>query len=186
MANSMSGDVEVRRRDGRAPNEQPTSSRHGLDDDDDEIEVFLPPLGARAHSAGASRVVWVPIRLSFSVLSLPLSCMQVGCHGAKRPGDAGRSRRKLMAVVLLAAGVLVLVPAAMGFTQSRFPVHISCHLVGLAENLAWSLLTPLCDLLQHGRQRCACIVAFAWQRQICSKQHRQICSKQHSTAVSRC
>eukprot|EP00802_Teleaulax_amphioxeia_P015259 Tamp_15346.p1 GENE.Tamp_15346~~Tamp_15346.p1 ORF type:complete len:440 (-),score=50.20 Tamp_15346:230-1462(-) len=49
--------------------------------------------------------------------------IEVGCHGAKRPGDAGRSRRKLMAVVLLAAGVLVLVPAAMGFTQSSTAVN---------------------------------------------------------------
>ena len=184
--NSMTGDVEVRRRDGRANYEQPeafVSSRHRMDDDDDEIEVFLP---AGQHARVNARHASPGCGLRSRALSRSLSCVQVGCHGAKRPGDAGRSRRKLMAVVLLAAGVLVLVPAAMGFTQSRFPVHISCHLVGLAENLAWSLLTPLCDLLQHGRQRCACIVAFAWQRQICSKQHRQICSKQHSTAVSRC
>jgi hypothetical protein len=45
MSNSMQAEVDFRRRDGRAPNEQPeafVSSRHRLDDDD-EIEVFLCP-----------------------------------------------------------------------------------------------------------------------------------------------
>ena len=45
MSNSMQAEADFRRRDGRAPNEQPeafVSSRHRLDDDD-EIEVFLHP-----------------------------------------------------------------------------------------------------------------------------------------------
>lgn len=45
MSNSMQAEADFRRRDGRAPNEQPeafVSSRHRLDDDD-EIEVFLYP-----------------------------------------------------------------------------------------------------------------------------------------------
>ena len=170
MANSMTGDVEVRRREG-APlitSSPRHSSPHAIDwTMTTKRSRYFFLLDARAHAN-------MPHEYA---RSLALWFVQVGCHGAKRPGDAGRSRRKLMAVVLLAAGVLVLVPAAMGFTKSRFSVHVGSHRVGLAENLAYSLLTPLCGLLQHGCQRSASFVAFAGQR--------QIRSKQHSTAVHR-
>ncbi len=46
--------------------------------------------------------------------------IEVGCHGAKRPGEAGRGRQKVfMAIGLVVASAVLLVPVVMGFLGSE-------------------------------------------------------------------
>jgi hypothetical protein len=40
--------------------------------------------------------------------------VEVGCHGAKRPGDSRRSRQRLMLFVAVATGAMIFVPAGLG------------------------------------------------------------------------
>ena len=92
--NSMTGDVEVRRRDGRANYEQPeafVSSRHRMDDDDDEIEVFLPAgQHARVNARHASPG-WSSLRALSLALSRAYRWDATGRRGPAMRGGAGAS-----------------------------------------------------------------------------------------------
>jgi len=126
MANSMASEGEFRRRDAtqREPegrDDGHTSSRHAALDDD-EIEVAPQHLHA-GWNVSPGETVRAVLRSDFTPHTPPRSVrsnLQVGCHGARRSGEAGKGRQRLfMAIGLVVASAVLLVPVVMGLIGSE-------------------------------------------------------------------